>query len=93
MLMLLIKMLCMLSALFQILRKVINYQHKQMTRGQKTRLRTNIYRGFSGVHNIFVKPEIRLNLSPVNKIFLNPELRLKPSPVNTKFPDLKPRLR
>ena len=33
-------------------------------------------RGFSGVHNIFVKPD----------------LRLKPSPVNTKFPDLKPRL-
>ena len=35
------------------------------------------HRGFSGEHNIFVKPEIRLN----------------PSPVNTKFPNLKPRLR
>ena len=35
-------------------------------------------RGFSGEHNFFVKPEIRLNPSPVNT-------RLKPSPVNTKF--------
>ena len=32
-------------------------------------------RGFSGVHNFFVKPEIRLNPSPVNtKIVLIPNL-------------------
>ena len=27
------------------------------------------YRGFSGVHQIFVKPEVGLNPSPVNIIF------------------------
>ena len=48
---------------------------------QKATKHQCISKGFSGVHQIFVKPEIRLWTSN----FLNPEIRLKPSPVNIKF--------
>ena len=41
-------------------------------------------RGFSGVHKMFMKPEIRLNQSPTGKKnLLKPEIGLKSSPVNS----------
>ena len=40
-------------------------------------------RGFSGVHKMFMKPEIRLNQSPTGKNILKPEIGLKYSSVNT----------
>ena len=45
------------------------------------------------VSKIFMKPELRLNLSPEHKNFPHSDLKWKPSPLYTKFYDLKPQLR